>query len=170
MTLWVTKCSPIKHTSKLFSLFFRKAAQKDLWIPKCLPSCVFQHCACWQMVIKNLFSATSSVEHLLTIRQFLLSPLVDPLDAHNVWITNIFHFFIPFWCWALKHQARRSNVRQYMANEFRCKFIKHFHLALLWFLSPWNYPFGSNCILSFSRGEHLSCNNFKHVSAKQSSF
>lgn len=89
MTLWVTKCSPAKHTSKLFSLFFRKAAQKDLWIPNCLPPCVFQHCACRQMVIKYLVLATRSVEHLPTMHQFFLSPVVDPLDPHNVEIFSI---------------------------------------------------------------------------------
>lgn len=58
MTSWVAKCSLVRHTSKLFPLIYRNEAQKDLWIPKCLPPHVFQHCACWQMFIKSLLSPT----------------------------------------------------------------------------------------------------------------
>lgn len=41
------------------------------------------------MVIKYLVLATRSVEHLPTMYQFFLSPVVDPLDPHNVEIFSI---------------------------------------------------------------------------------
>ena len=170
MTLWVVKCSPAKRTSKLFSLVYRNAVQKDLRLPKCLPPCVFQHCGCWQMLIKSLLSPTSFVEHLTTIHQVFLSPLINPLDPHNLWVTNLLHFFIPFLSWTLRLLAMRSNIRQHTVNVFPCKHIRHFHLELQWFLSPWSYPLNSNCILSFSWVKHLFYYHFKQVSGKQPSF
>lgn len=83
MTSWVAKCSPDRHTSKLFPLIYRNDGPKDLWIPESLPSCLFQHGACWQMLIKSLLSLTCSVEHLLAMHHFFFSPLINLFDSPN---------------------------------------------------------------------------------------
>lgn len=54
----------------------------------------------------------------------------------------------------------RSSVRKHRANTFPCKYTRHFHLTLQWFLFPCKHPFSSNCIPSFCQVEHLFYKHF----------
>lgn len=94
MTSWVAKCSPDRHTSKLFPLIYRNEGQKDLWIPKCLLSCLFQHCACWQMLIKSLLSPTCFVEYLLAMHHFFFLSFDKSISFSKLWITDLISLYL----------------------------------------------------------------------------